>query len=254
MPIYLLQSKKKCSFDLVSQKRLKSAKSVSNRTYSVESLQKINSKNRNNNHSTKHSYSSSFSFSSISSNRESSGEALAQITDLDYNFEYNLDDLTTSSVENNLNPSIFKPVIKNSRKKPNQPKKSSNDKQTKFKPTSSSLSANGRSMSNFFNSFKCRKSQTSTETPTSVSSLAEKSNQSLNFSFNFTHGINLLYENLNLKSLSKREKKFFNFLLNLLLVLLLILMLFYYFLSMICSAWNVATRVKIENENIYIKL
>ena len=250
MPIYLLQSKKKCSFDLVSQKRIKSAKSVSNRTYSVESLQKINSKNRNNNHSTKHSHSSSFSFSSISSDRECSGEALAQITDLaEKRKEAQRKIIVILSLLNLSSRIAGKSLL--SLKKVQMSNKPNSDSQVLVCRTMAGQCLIFSTVSSVANP---KQTQTSSETRTSVSSLTKKSNQSLNFSFNFTHGMNLLYEHLNLKSLSKREKKFFNFLLNLLLVLLLILMLFYYFLSMICSAWNVATRVKIENENIYIKL
>ena len=248
MPIYLLQNKTKNRVDLVSQKRSGGAESFSNRVYSVESLHKA--KNKNNNHATKHhNHGSSSSLSSINSNRDYSDEALAQITDLEYNFEYDLDGLTASSTEKNS-----KPPVNHSKKKSSKLLPQSKT-QTKFKPINSSYSDNRWSISNFLNSLKSPiKFRTSTEIFKSSSSSSEKSNHLLDFSFNFTYVMNWFHENLNLKSLSKREKKFFNFLLNLLIVLLLVLVLLYYFLSLICSSWNIASKVKIENENIYIKL
>jgi hypothetical protein len=283
MPIYLLQhkesksspNKRKCLLDFVSKPPRAIAKSFSKRTYSLESFSKNTIKNKNNNHTTPHRYASSFSsFSTISSNNEEySNEALAEVTDLEYNFEYNIDNLTISSSENKLKPAIVKTVTNPASKIPpkvslqsrklidssTQTAKISLNLKPKYRQRnlepiiSSSLKDNDRwSISNFVRGSK--KYQPITAPLTTSDSSSTKINQPLDFSFLYKYAKQQLLDGLDFKSLSKRERKFFNFLVNLLLVLLLILVLFYYFLSQIYSSWNLATKVKIENENIYIKL
>ena len=285
MPIYLLQhnesksstNKRKCLLDFVSKKPRAVAKSFSKRTYSLESFRKnAIKKNKNNNHTTPHRYASSFSsFSSISSNNEEySNEALAEVTDLEYNFEYNIDNLTTSSYENKHQPANVRtvtnrPISKSPPKVLLQSRKLiDSGTQTarislKLKPKqrprklepliSSSLIDNDRwSIRNFVGGSK--KHQSITVPLTTSESSSTKINQPLDCSFLYKYVKQQLLDGFDFKSLNKRERKIFNFLVNLLLVLLLILVLFYYFLSQIYSSWNSTSKVKIENENIYIKL
>ena len=242
MPIYVVENK--------THKSQKSTyKTPPVRSFSSgQTLTVSNLKNQN-----KNINNTSKNLSDISSIDSGSNEALAEIADLEYDFNYKLEDISSSSNDNDNRKTTLKTNPKEHLNESNFKKLSKvipKPKWTKYDSTKSSSSEKEWPLKNSEFSCKVKHAKKKVNSDTLHTS---SSDWSLDYSFIFKYMLKPLSDLVKFSSLSKKQRELFNFLLGFLLLLVFILVVFYYFLSIIFSS-SIATKVKIENENIYIRL
>ena len=242
MPIYLFENKtkkrKSLDFDRYESPLVQCN---SDKIHDSASIKKgfQSRRNKNNNHSLfKTNYPTSSKNSSLSY------EALAEVTDIECDFNYDLDDVSISSDE----PKCEYIASKKNLNKETLPK----PKWTKYESSQTNGSSEKQStLKNLFLSNSLKENIKSKKKEPPLLPLPHKSR--LDWCLMYKYIFRFVENVFKIRSFTRKEQKLFYLLLNLLLFLLFILFVFYYFLSVIFSS-NVTSQVRIENENIYIKL
>ena len=219
MPIHLCEKHR--ANHTVSHKKLKLQKSA---THSKRTTQK----NTNNNHLRRSS-----ATSTLTQGHNENEEALPEVTDLEFNFNYELEDSDEDAKSSTRSPRIV------------PPKKKSPPKWMSYSSAKTTKSTRYHAPNTI--------SLLDSTSRRTVSSRGDVSSQYGPFSdcLTYRHFLRPALKFVRFDGFTKPQQVLFNSLLKILAVLTLILALFYYFLS---ALFFVPPRLKIQHENIYITL